>query len=246
MPNNVTNRFTVSGAPDDVGRFFAAIDGGADEKGQPLYIDFNRIKPMPEALAGIKAGSDTDRALDYYVLRQIEKHGAPAVMMALGDYGGGAVYRRLPETLARRRHNLDAGDMPELLKLGEQCFGNIRAYGAPTWYEWRNQNWGTKWNAYGQERIDDDTLQFYTANAGVPELLRGLSAQFPDLTMSYAYADDDWGNNAGEYRFNGGEVDYEFLPEDGSQGARRIAEELLGPLETEDEGEDGWELGDDD
>ena len=35
----------------------------------------------------------------------------------------------------------------KLFDLGKRAFENIQNYGAPTWYEWSIDNWGTKWNA---------------------------------------------------------------------------------------------------
>ena len=54
---------------------------------------------------------------------------------------------------------------PEEWALGKQAYENIQQYGSPTWYEWCNKNWGTKWNAYSCVELgkDDDTLEFFTA-----------------------------------------------------------------------------------
>ena len=240
MPNHITNVLSAEGAPDEVRRFFTAIDGGKDENGQPMYIDFNKIRPMPESL-NVESGSRNDRALDYYVINRIKQSDAAAVSMMLGDYTGN-VFRRLPETLARKRYNYDADEMPELLNFGERLFNNIRNYGAPTWYEWSIQSWGTKWNAYDQERIDDNAIKFLTAWSGVPGLIQELSGQFPDVTMSYTFADENWGSNVGDFEFKNGECILDHQPPDNSPDARIIAEELLGPpCSNEDEDEEDWE-----
>jgi hypothetical protein len=242
MPNNVTNILTVRGAPNRVASFFSAIDGGRDEQCAPLLIDFNKIRPMPESL-NVERGNRSDTALDCYVIKLSEKSGTAAVKAALGDYAD-PVFRRLPETLLSLRVSKDDNDMPGLSEFGEKLYNNIRDYGAPTWYEWRVENWGTKWSAYNQRRLDDSTITFDTAWSSVPELLRELSARFPDIEMSYSFADENLGNNVGEYRFEGGEISYEFTPEDDSPGARRIADEILGPQESDNT--DDWEQGADD
>jgi hypothetical protein len=247
MPNNITNILTVEGAQEDVASFFSAVDGGLNEQCELLLIDFNKIKPMPESL-NVECSDRGNTALDCYVIKLSEQSGSAAVKAALGDYAG-AVFRRLPETLSSRRTG--KYDTAELPKLGERLFNNIRAYGAPTWYEWRNENWGTKWPAYNQKRLDDNTITFYTAWAGVPDLLRELSARFPGIEMFYGFADENFGNNVGEYRFEGGEINYEFTPENGSPGALRIAEEILSRSYPEEEtapveDENDREQGDDD
>ena len=111
---------------------------------------------------------------------------------------------------------------------GETCYNNIRDYGAPTWYEWTVSHWGTKWNAYDQNQISDNCVEFLTAWSGVPELIGKLSEMFPSLTLSYMYADEDWGNNLGEYIFEGGQCVDVNVPDYGSPEARSITTELLG------------------
>ncbi|HUY78894.1 MAG TPA: hypothetical protein VMV29_19130 [Ktedonobacterales bacterium] len=41
------------------------------------------------------------------------------------------------------------GQMPDakVIALGRQALQNIEQYGFPTWYDWRGEHWGTKWNA---------------------------------------------------------------------------------------------------
>ena len=204
-----------------------------------MLIDFNKIMLMPETL-NIENGSMTNMALDYYVINRIGQSGAAAVAAELGDYAH-TVYKRLPETLARQHSGIDDRVMPSLLKHGEQYFNNIQNYGVPTWYEWRIQNWGTKWNAYDQSRDDENTIEFLTAWSGAPKLMERLSEQFPDLSLSYIYADEAWGNNVGEYEYESGECVYEHRPPNGSEEARGIAEELLGPREWDVEEENGDE-----
>ena len=48
MPNHVTSELRVDGAPDEVRRFFEAIDGGIDENGDPLLI-LTRYCQCPKA-----------------------------------------------------------------------------------------------------------------------------------------------------------------------------------------------------
>ena len=40
---------------------------------------------------------------------------------------------------------------------------------------WARENWGTKWNAYHDDVIDDNTIKFETAWNGIPELIGVLS-----------------------------------------------------------------------
>ena len=60
------------------------------------------------------------------------------------------------------------------------------------WYDWRNQNWGTKWDAYSME-IDDDSMpngfevEFETAWAPPEEICNAIREQFDDLCVSWFY-----------------------------------------------------------
>ena len=130
-----------------------------------------------------------------------------------------------------------------LYNLGKTAAENIANYGAKTWYEWCNREWGTKWNAYDQKKINDNTIEFQTAWAGVPELIEKLSNQFPELTISYMYADEDWGCNVGEYLFENGRCVNVHLPTNNSEEARAIAKELLGSSRySEQEDEEEFEV----
>ena len=112
-------------------------------------IDFNKLIPMPKAL-DIESGTKTTNGLDAYR------------RFITGDKAGAEAFQK---------------EHPEEWALGKQAYENIQQYGSPTWYEWCNKNWGTKWNAYSCVELgkDDDTLEFFTAWSSVPTILEALS-----------------------------------------------------------------------
>ena len=60
------------------------------------------------------------------------------------------------------------------------------------WYDWRNQNWGTKWDAYSMCIDDCDMpngfeVEFETAWAPPEEVCNAIREQFDDLSMSWFY-----------------------------------------------------------
>ena len=60
------------------------------------------------------------------------------------------------------------------------------------WYNWRVQNWGTKWDAYSLEIDDCDMpngfeVTFETAWSPPEEIHSAISEQFDDLSMSWFY-----------------------------------------------------------
>ena len=76
------------------------------------------------------------------------------------------------------------------------------------WREARWEAWGTKGCYYfGQHRIDEYTIRFLTAWTGVPELMKELSRQNPEIRLKYicefGYESD---YAIGVFTFYGGEV----------------------------------------
>lgn len=90
----------------------------------------------------------------------------------------------------------------------------------PYWYEWRCENWGTKWNSYGGEETtvpesEGDAWEFkiLTAWSAPKEIYRALAKQNPDIQIYVKYADEDIGRNCGIITIGAG-VD-EFVNKDG-------------------------------
>ena len=60
------------------------------------------------------------------------------------------------------------------------------------WYNWRNQNWGTKWDCYDLT-IDEDELpngfiaEFNTAWSPPEEICHAVKEQFDDLCVSWFF-----------------------------------------------------------
>ena len=61
------------------------------------------------------------------------------------------------------------------------------------WYDWRVQNWDTKWDCYDVEVIDDDPeqveIEFNTAWSPPEAICHALREQYPDLSVSWFYAE---------------------------------------------------------
>ena len=231
MPNHVTNRLTVTGDPSEVKKFFESISGGMSDENEPIYMDFNKIIPMPESL-NIESGSRGNTGIALYMAKE---HGDFNGVNKILDYpwakrDGITTFEQLYEHFTK--------DDPEVLNLGRQYYENYMNYGATTWYEWANKNWGTKWNAYDQQKVDDNTIEFLTAWSSVPALIEALSERFPALTISSSYADEDRGNNVGEYVYEDGKCAEVNLPVPCSEEAYSLANDLLGYCEDEENTED--------
>ena len=59
------------------------------------------------------------------------------------------------------------------------------------WYDWRNQNWDTKWDAYDVVVTDDDIeqveIEFNTAWSPPEAICNALREQYPDVSISWFY-----------------------------------------------------------
>lgn len=207
MPNHVENHIEFSGDTRQIKAMLESIKN--DEYGIGT-IDFNKIIPMPESLH-IEAGSRTDQGLKAY-----------------RDFIEVYTFGRLAEDAKKALENIPIESESAFLRqrtdikcdeweLGKTAWNNIRQYGAPSWYEWCIQNWGTKWNAYGYEPDTDygsaDALTFQTAWAGPHPILQRLSEMFPDIAFRHRWADEDIGANCGERCYFGGEMTNEYIPE---------------------------------
>lgn len=219
MPNHVENIITLKGDEKKISEMLKAIQN--DDYGLGT-VDFNKIIPMPESL-NIEAGSRTDRGLKLY---------KEFISECLFDCRETDILKISADTLAEseksylsKQKEIDSAEW----KLGKTAWNNIQKYGAPTWYEWRINNWGTKWGAYGYAKGTDysksEDLQFQTAWSAPNPILRKLSEMYPDITFEHAWADEDIGQNCGRKIYCNGECIEKYYPEsqkDGIEFACRI------------------------
>lgn len=184
MLNYVKNILSFDGDPAQVDRLFSAIQG---ENG---LMDFNKLIPMPSELE-IESGSRTAAGFKKY--------------MAFLAVSG--LHTEMESAYLAAHPEIDR----EEWDLGKQAYQNIQKYGCPTWYEWRIQNWSTKWNASGAEVLDG-RLSFLTAWNAPKQILEKLSQMFPSITIHHVWADEDIGHNCGDRTYKNGTVTQEHLP----------------------------------
>ena len=88
------------------------------------------------------------------------------------------------------------GKLGELPVADERNFGRTYTFmstnrGDNRWYDWRNQNWDTKWDAYDVVVTDDDPdqleVEFNTAWSPPEAICSALREQYPDLAISWFY-----------------------------------------------------------
>lgn len=191
------------------------------EEAWTRFPDFKKIVEMPESL-NVDSTSLGDMGL--------------AILTGVAER-----YISFEET-KKRFDEMSEEDQEKCLELGKIYKSNLEKYGHTTWYDWCRERWGTKWNAYSCEKVDENTFLFETAWSGVPHLIQQMSDKFPAVKIEYRYSDEDFGYNCGSFVFEAGERIKEYLPQGGSDEAYEIAFELR-PDYKEDmhyvEGE-GW------
>ena len=118
--------------------------------------------------------------------------------------------------------------MPDSVFRRDLSIKERQEHGTNNWRDWSVNNWGTKWNAYGEEgRIDDEVVKFETAWSHPLPVIRALSRKFPDNLLHVEYADEDLGVNFGSYNMRNGEVIEDFAPfDEGTIEARDFATEI--------------------
>lgn len=131
--------------------------------------------------------------------------------------------------------------MPDTVFRGDLGIKERQEHGTNNWRDWSVNNWGTKWNAYGEEgRIDDEVVKFDTAWSHPLPVIKALSRKFPDKLLHVEYADEDLGVNFGSYNMKNGEVIENFAPlDEGTIEARDFACEIVYGM-TYDELQQEW------
>ena len=88
----------------------------------------------------------------------------------------------------------------------------MEAYPFLDWYNWRIDNWGTKWNACDSD-VFINTIYFDTAWSFAAPVIGKLSELFPDIDFFFKYADEDIGRNCGSGTASKGDLVYDSLTE---------------------------------
>lgn len=77
-----------------------------------------------------------------------------------------------------------------------------KEHGSDNWYDWRVNNWGTKWNSYScflEEEEDDYVVYTFNTAWGPPTgVIEALREQCPDFSIS-AFFDEPGMEEAGYY-----------------------------------------------
>lgn len=199
MPNYVTNLITFEGNENEIKALLESIKADDGKYGS---IDFNKIIPMPESL-NIESGSRTMRGSKMVLDFMAEKMLETGIVNPTDEI--------VKEWQESHKETLSEDDTEDW-QLGVQALNNVRDYGCPTWYEWRTNNWGTKWNADCTKSplVDDNKIYFLTAWEAPHKVIDELARMHPDIKIHHEWADEDFGYNCGECDYQNGTPTYHY------------------------------------
>lgn len=218
MPNHVRNIIVIEADKAKISEILDAIKN--DEKGIGS-IDFNKLIPMPESL-DIECSSNTRKGLEIFKKFNDKAKNLIKMIDTIPNSKKFIFAANAKKEIAKEIKSMSEEDK-KLFCLGNQAYENIQNYGAPTWYEWSVEHWGTKWNAYDFDYDKDKTIYFNTAWSAPHNILQALSEKYPEVQLEHSWADEDIGYNVGERTYQGGERIYENIPLGGSKEAFDMA-----------------------
>ena len=101
--------------------------------------------------------------------------------------------------------NKNEKEYVESVKLAKQYISNYNKYGYADWYNWRCDNWGTKWDL-AELDYNKDTMTFQTAWDFAENVILELSRKYPEAVFECKFADEGIQENSGILKIKDGEV----------------------------------------
>ncbi len=201
MPNHVT---TILKIEDDAGLELQDIRKVfVNEKG---HVDLDVIKPMPSCLKDFEPHSGITARAELAL-------GLLPDPKTLDDEDINTLAKKLHLNNALRDATTEARkeDIPEIVR----AIQNYVECGYTYWYDWSRDNWGTKWNCYGQPDGGHPDgareFEFETAWNHPAEMIHEITKRLPNVTFSVRFADEDLGSNCGAYCIKGNDMFQEEL-----------------------------------
>jgi hypothetical protein len=163
---------------------------GSEKKGAFLDV----LYPTPEDLM-ITSGSATDNGVAVIMSTKYNDHNLIDAMMKYQWVKDEPSIKTREDLII----HLTTGENASCtnLKEGQQAIDNIVKYKCKDWYDWRNRNWGTKWDLSDMqfEVLGEDEVFIQSSTAWSPPLegVRKISEEFNLLHFQIEYAEGGYG-----------------------------------------------------
>ena len=181
-------------------------------------LTFQKAAPMPEEL-NITSGSSTNQAIalinanngDYKDIDKMLDYQWTA--KDCGFTKNATLKTKRNKIIKYLKENTTVNEMKE----GQQALDNLKKYGYKDWYNWRINNWGTKWDACEGGMRDSEwevEATFDTAWAPPTPWLEKVSAKYKRLKFTLEYSEEGMGfegkafAKAGDIVDNSMQIDY--------------------------------------
>ena len=128
-------------------------------------FDFNYFIPMPEDL-NIEVPVLKDDAIAYYVTERLtipydKTNLDELISNSFNENWSKAITEKLAEQINREPQHNTKERLDWLYNVGKQYMSNLEKYGYYDWYEWRCDNWNSKWNASSTVYDKDSPCEIY-------------------------------------------------------------------------------------
>ena len=171
-------------------------------------FSFEKVIPMPKEL-NIESGSRGQDGLMYLFLENdndISKEKINQVFRSLNPFHSD-IYKEKRFKLVEEKYSENKGkpEYIESIKLAKQYISNYNKYGYANWYNWRCDNWGTKWDL-SELGCNKDTMIFQTAWGFAEKVIIVLSRNYPEAVFECKFADEGIQENSGILKIKNGDI----------------------------------------
>ena len=171
-------------------------------------FSFEKVIPMPKEL-NIESGSRGQDRLMYLFLENdndISKEKINQVFRSLNPFHSD-IYKEKRFKLVEEKYSENKGktEYLESIKLAKQYISNYNKYGYANWYNWRCDNWGTKWDL-SELCYNKDTMIFQTAWGFAEKVIIVLSRNYPEAVFECKFADEGIQENSGILKIKDGKI----------------------------------------
>lgn len=169
-------------------------------------FSFDKVIPMPKSL-DIESGSRGEEGLMCLFSEnslEISKDKINEVYRSLNPFYDD-IYKDSRFQTVVNNYEKEKEKYQDNIELSKIYVSNYEQFGHATWYDWRLEKWGTKWdlNSFSSNK---DTMIYQTAWGFSGEIILELSKKYPNESFYCKFADEGLQENSGIVEIKNGEV----------------------------------------